>query len=623
MLKAIRISITVLLISSTFAATATGTKEAAERCSEQIAQSRHLSSHDPVKALAIARNAIKLAETAGDERLELQALRTLAQVELRLNMANEFLKTTLQAIDVAGAVGDPRELSMVLRDLSTAYEMNLRADLAVEEAKRALAAVTPLNDPEETALAQLFLIRTMSNAGDLNGALALTDQMKTTCASSSDQLCAARVDLAIAQVLSHQKKYHDALPYITKAAKPILEVGGPGEKFDLLLDRIRIFTGIQMMQDAREAIDQAQALLKDLNDEKRSLQLDELKYQYALGMKRWQEALVLLQKMKRNDDSLKQAHVHLNMAGLQVAHQLESKESDNISLRRVNAEQEEKIQFQRTNSRILMAALGIMIVMATALFITRRKAIRLAGRLRRKSEVIKRQHAEIEARVLELERKNVRLAECIISEEGKELILKEIHHRVKNNLQVVESMINIQIGDIPDVRVQRLLRDAQGRIRSMAMVHEHIYRANGSNDMPLRSHLEKLGRSVLVAHGVHDRISILVDTSLPNFPVETLLPLSLLVNELMTNSIKHAFGENGHGSIRMSVKQHEIGYELRYGDDGTCVGSDGDASTRSFGHELITVLARQLNGKESWVRGAGVAFSLTFIPDKELLKMAS
>jgi two-component sensor histidine kinase len=622
MFKVLRITLGVLTFNLGLQALATDENDLAARCTAQIEEGRALMSQDPVKALAIARNAVNLAVSAGDERLELQALRMLAQVELHLDMVPEFLQTTLEAMEAAGAVGDPRQLSMVLRDLSTAYQLNLRSDLAVDEAKRALAVITPLNDTEELASAQLFLTRALIAAGDLSGAFTLTDHLNRTCASATNELCQARADHATAQVLIAQKKFHDALPYLTKAGRIIGELGDPSEQFDVTLDRLRLLINIGLLRETSTGLDLATAILKQLGDEKRGQELLELKYQYAVASQRWQDAVILLQRLRTHDDSLKTARVHLNMAGMQVAHQLESKESDNITLRQMNAEQKEQILDQRASNHYLIVALGIMAMLAAALFLMHRKAIRLSRRLRRKAEVIKRQHAEIEARVLELQRKNVRLAECIVSEEGKELILKEIHHRVKNNLQVVESMITMQMGGIADDRVQRLLKDAQGRIRSMAMVHEHIYRSNGTNEMPLKAHLEKLGRNVLVAHGAHDRISIMVDSPLQSFPVETLLPFSLLVNELLTNSIKHAFRESDHGGIRMSVKEHEKGFEFRYSDDGTGMVPDTTGSV-SFGQELVGILAQQLNGEVKWLRGAGVVFSLTFLPDKDILKMAS
>jgi two-component sensor histidine kinase len=360
-----------------------------------------------------------------------------------------------------------------------------------------------------------------------------------------------------------------------------------------------------------------------LKDVKNTATILELEYQLALVKEDWEAALHHLQDLQAHNDSLSAAQMNLKLAGLQVLHELKTKEQANAQLRDINEKQAITISDQRSSNRYLSILLAVGLLLVVALFIISRYTMKMMRRLARKNEVIRRQNEDIQSKVLELKRQNLRLAESLMSEEEKEMILKEIHHRVKNNLQVVDSLLNIQSNEVQDPISIRILREAQGRIRSMAMVHEHIYRSTGDLNSSLRIHIEKLGRSVLVAHGVHDRISIRVDTDLPAFPVETLLPLSLMLNELLTNSIKHAFNGMQAGNIRIVIKSIGDRYELRYSDDGKGFEStQGIGNSNTFGRELITILAHQLNGEVKLLPGAGVAFGMVFMPDRELARKA-
>ena len=127
--------------------------------------------------------------------------------------------------------------------------------------------------------------------------------------------------------------------------------------------------------------------------------------------------------------------------------------------------------------------------------------------------MIERQKDEIHAKNMELQRQNMRLAETLVSEEQKDIVIKEIHHRVKNNLQVIDSLLNMQCGGLQDPATARMLKEAQGRIRAMSLVHGSIFRSGGEEAIPVRNHLQELARHVLAAHGKHDSVSVLVDVA--------------------------------------------------------------------------------------------------------------
>jgi two-component sensor histidine kinase len=575
---------------------------------------------DLVRELEQARDLLASTIASNDVNAELNALRRLGNAQLELGMHAEFLATSLRAARSSAALQDLRTRALILRDLSHACQLNGRSEQAIEEARNSIVLLLPLQDHVAIAQGYLFLIHVLNDARRHGEALNLTRPLHELCDKTSDPLCHARVHHATARVLLGMGKGADALPFLTKAERTLLGATGVDEQFQLATDRVAAMLSVGSLHHARIALDEAAVHLPPDAPPHQRLRHMELAYELSLAERKWETALTQLQELKHLGDSLAGVRARLNMAGLQVLHDLDTKEQDNAYLRDINARQQETIAGQRSHNHYLMALSGVSLVLVIMLVRINRQRRLVMLRLKNKSTLIHRQNEEIQAKVLELERQNMRLTECIVSEEEKDLVLKEIHHRVKNNLQVVDSMLNLQVSEIEDRRVQGMLKEAQGRVRAMAMVHENIYRSSDGPGSSLRAHMERLGRGVLVAHGVHDRISISVDSNLPAFTIETMLPLSLIVNELLTNSIKHAFAERPSGNIKIRIVRAGNHYELSYTDEGPGQMTGTNPGQGSFGRELVEILAHQLNG--SVETGAGGALSLTFTPDREMLRKA-
>ncbi|MCU0320344.1 MAG: sensor histidine kinase, partial [Flavobacteriales bacterium] len=290
------------------------------------------------------------------------------------------------------------------------------------------------------------------------------------------------------------------------------------------------------------------------------------------------------------DDSLRAVEDATAIAVLQVLHDVEQREVDNAALREQIGTKERTILAQRTDNGILIALVAALAILLVLLGISALAGTRMMRRMKLKNAVIRKQHAEIEAQHRELVIQNERLAESILGSEEKELLLKEIHHRMKNNLQVVESLLGIQMGRHGDPVLER---QAPGR---------------GS----LQDHFNRLGRSVLVSFGLHDRVSFQADVTLTSLSEEQLLPLTLLVNELLTNAGKHAFEGLDQGHIHLQLRQQGQQMELLFQDNG--IGRNGWTGTaaNTFGSELIGLLSEQLNGTLERSQQEGGQFKLVF-----------
>jgi two-component sensor histidine kinase/HAMP domain-containing protein len=180
------------------------------------------------------------------------------------------------------------------------------------------------------------------------------------------------------------------------------------------------------------------------------------------------------------------------------------------------------------------------------------------------------------------------------------VLIKEIHHRVKNNLQVVASLLRLQSATIDDEELRTVFDQSQSRVRSMALIHEKLYKGDVLAQVNLAAYLQELFAELVKLNDVRDTIRYRTNID-PNLALDlnTMVPLGLLLNELITNSFKHAFAGRDHGMIELSVSPSgEGGYDLVYSDDGVGIPQDklnGDQS-HTLGVSLIESLTGQLNG---------------------------
>lgn len=605
-------------------ATISGAVSAHQRSQALLALAHQNMDKDPVVAHGHALGAVRFAEQTGDVKVEHRALMGLAEAEERIGLFGEFMKTTLKAVQLAQTIGDPKLIAQDLHELSEAYLLNAMPEKAVDEARNALAMLLPTHDAAAIAEAQRTLISTLLHTSEHNELWDLADRCLTRAHEQHDELEAARLSQLIGASLIAQGKFNDAHTYLSAAA-PVLSISGSNtERFAVQCDLAQVSLGLGRTEVADRTLNEAGALLRSADSWAHRYRYTELKYRLAMALGRWQEALSLLQQMKDRSDSANTARLDIQMAQMQTLYQLDRKEQANAALRTENAKVAEKIAGTQMSNRLLIGIVVVMSILLTAVFFTSRQSLRLARRMGLKNAVIKKQHDEIHAKNLELQRQNMRLAETLVSEEEKEKMIKEIHHRVKNNLQVVDSLLQIQGADLEDPKVDRVLKEAQGRIRSMAMVHEHIYRTAGGAPGGLQQHLEQLVRNILVAHGAHDRISVMVNAPFASFQTDTLMPLTLVVNELFTNAVKYAFHGKHSGRVTIVVRHAGAAFELLFSDDGIGLElAEQQARDRSFGMQLVNMLANQLNGEVRFLKGQGTTISMTFAPENTVLRVAS
>lgn len=215
----------------------------------------------------------------------------------------------------------------------------------------------------------------------------------------------------------------------------------------------------------------------------------------------------------------------------------------------------------------------------------------------------------------ELENSTVTLKEKEQLLREKEQLLKEVHHRVKNNLQIISSLLNLQNEQTRDPGFTSLIRESQNRIYTMALVHEMLYASSGDlSHINAREYICNLSNSLretfpLQPENIH--FAFEMDEGI-NLELDVLIPLGLILNEIITNSIKYAFPD-GKGEISIRFKREEGHYHLHIADNGQGFkpGFDMEKS-ESLGMQLIFMLAEQLQGTVEMEQTTGIGYKLLF-----------
>jgi PAS domain S-box-containing protein len=196
----------------------------------------------------------------------------------------------------------------------------------------------------------------------------------------------------------------------------------------------------------------------------------------------------------------------------------------------------------------------------------------------------------------------------------KELLLKEVHHRVKNNLQVISSLLSLQAQELRDPEMIRLFRESRGRIRSMALIHEQLYRSTDLARIDFAAYVHELVghlRQGLARETAPVHIRLQIRPLL--LPLDLAIPCGMIVNELVSNAMEHAFPDCRGGEIRVGLDLDEAGYHLTVADNGVGMqGAPSDGEVTSMGLKVVQALARQIHGRVDVQRHEGTAFAIHF-----------
>ena len=546
-----------------------------------------------------------------------------------------------KAFEIKKQVGKPKPIAATLNGIGLVYRTRNNITAAYSYYKEALTIYESLGD--KAALSVMSNIATLYNLQKkYDSATAIFKKIYSSAATFKDEnmMFNAQVNLALA--LNYQEKFAEALPTFQELVnnprvKQLEDINnavqyGLGQSYMGIKDyakaipilkncltlRFRntkyqslaaitnlLYIAEKEQKNYQQALEYY-LLVKSYNDSllnsSRTALIEELDTKYKTAQKEHQ--IILLDKdNKLKDISLKQEQQNLLLAQIknnerqqQIELLNKNNEVKDLSIK----EQQQYLQLQKNQNieKEQQIALLNKDNEVKNLLLKESKRTQLLYTLGLSLLAI----AVVSALVLFSikQRANKQLAEKnkIISKSlhDKEVLLKEIHHRVKNNLQVVSSLLNLQSRNIKDVQAQAAIKEGRDRVKSMAIIHENLYQEDNLTGVDMKNYIEKLTENLFVSYNIaHGSIQLQTDIDAMQLDVDTVIPIGLILNELISNALKYAFTENETGILSVTLKQQNNDLLLAVKDNGKGLPEGWDINQlNSLGFQIIKSFAQKL-----------------------------
>ena len=327
---------------------------------------------------------------------------------------------------------------------------------------------------------------------------------------------------------------------------------------------------------------------------------------YLGGILKSSEYLSELYKGKNNTEALKYYTVAVTAKDSLYS---QDKVRRLLSINFEEKEQAQQIEAENTLNKnkirlsILICLITIMAVIAIILYKNNQQKQKANKVLKDKNNEIKETVAQLTATQVSLTAKNAE----------NELLLKEIHHRVKNNLEVVSSLLALQSAKIDDPEIQNAMLVSQNRVQSMGILHQKLYQSEHLAFIEMKNYFQNLCENILDSYNETKRINVDIDMKEVELDVDTAIPVGLIVNELLTNSLKYAFPNGEKGNIKLSLENlDKDNLSLKISDNGIGKSLNTKAKGTGFGTQLVDLLTRQIDGKLEQEVSNGTMICISF-----------
>jgi len=553
------------------------------------------------KRIAYAEQAVKLADKFHDLKSKAKAYNHLGVAYNNLGNSEKSMDYFMKALKIMEQINDKSGIALSSRNMGQANFYLENYDKALQDFQKSLAIKKESGDKKDISQLLILIGNVKAKTEKYDEALDYYLNALETKKEINDRLGISQIYSNLGNVYFALGEMENALEYRLKALKIDRELGNNWEIALSTYNLAEYYLKVKQPEKAYPYILESKKLAENL--ENKGLVRDNLG-NYSLYYEQtgdYEKALKYQRDYSELTKSMFSEKLSEKIAEMQVKYETEKKEKEN---------QAYKLQLQKVRSHRQQLVFILAIVLLIVLFIYYRY-------LTKKKSALLLQHL-VNERTQELQQKitELRLAKNRIQKDLKEreTLLQEIHHRVKNNMQIIKSLIDLQRHYVTDKTILNAFDACVNRIQSMVLVHELLYESSDFANIPFKEYVKKRSEELLGSAGTGENISLDLKIADISLGIKTAIPCGLILNELFTNSLKHAFPKGQKGRIQISLQLlKNKSCELIFRDNGVGIPGDIDFDkTESLGLYLIKILTEQIEGTVSMSRRNGTIFKIIF-----------
>lgn len=484
---------------------------------------------------------------------------------------DKALHHSLEAAELFKEIGELEGAGRALIDVGYVHILEGTTEAALPFLDEAKILLEPANNPKDLSNLYQRYVEYYQDLGDntmgllyADKAIEVVSDMEDKSYLSGGYIFRGRLNSAFGNYASAESDYLTARKYAIESGYALDEVETRRDLAHLYVRWGKFDQAIPMLE---EIIDRYQKTGNDVMGDYEDL-YESLYMAYA-GLDQYEAAFKYLKIYEQLEDSIYNTETDRNLKEIRI--EFETEQTQNLLKQR---------QQQLFYS---LGSLGLILVMAGILWWAYRNK-------RRQNELLEK------------------------SNEEKAFLIKEIHHRVKNNLQVLSSLLSLQSDYIADPAALDAVTEGRNRVQSMGLIHQKLYMGENLAAVNMKEYIVDLTDHLLDSFGKVNQVKLLVDVQIPPIDVDTAIPLGLIINELVTNSLKYAFPDrrSGQVAIRLWIDQSK-NLCLQVADDG--LGKEAvvkPEESTSFGTDLVKILSKKLKGKIKVDNQAGYCTTIAF-----------
>ena len=562
------------------------------------------------EALKYYEAALVLFREIGDERSAASTLNGLGIIYSKMGSYKRGQEYYFRALRFYERLGNKRAVAKLSNNIGVLYKIQNDFDKALEYYEKSLRINEESKDKNGIAYSLINIGALLYTKGDwvesipyFNRSIALREEIGDKQGIADCILNRGEAHAALGKLELAVSEFNQAL----KTYENLGDKEGLSYAYSNLADAYNKMGASRKARDyLKKSLDLAEVMNAGLTKAIATEALAEVEY----GLGNYRQAYLLMDEAKGLFDSLKNETTLSKIASLEAKYEFEKREEQ------LKADQEkEALTLQNSIAKERFRGV-IFIVMAAAIFIVFVGSLMFYFELRKKNKILLKSNEEIASKNKTIQRQKDQLTQAL---QDKDLILKEINHRTKNNLLLLENLLFSQLKETDDPNIRTALEINRNRFEAIALVHQTLSINDTLESISLPDYLTKLSTKSLEVLAGTESIEFAAEIEDISLQAHIIVPIGLIVNEVITNAVKHAFTEDQKGRISLQALYKQQSLVISVQDNGRGIDSEMSKSN-SFGLIMIEGLSKQLEANYQFLNDSGTNFTLS-IPLSKLIDL--